>query len=217
MNDGFCFDWLVMNLQPIKTLKNNLSINLPWNYLYEIGPLCQQKNWSTRQCEKFDPTINIIIISCSFFLRSPNFFGGRGGAFSRNGPLLLGNSIFLGNSVLRRRLKFIAKKVCSCILKSWISSDQSQPVWPDWAIFWTLGNFLKPLATINLPKSPTFLGKFWKVVKIYHFSSEIILGQLLLTFGDFFWSHWRYVTAFVQHLPSNNEIICSRACRVLQI
>ena len=110
MNDGFCFDWLVMNLQPIKTLKNNLSINLPWNYLYEIGPLCQQKNWSTRQCEKFDPTINIIIISCSFFLRSPNFFGGRGGAFSRNGPLLLGNSIFLGNSVLRRRLKFIAKK-----------------------------------------------------------------------------------------------------------
>ena len=26
--------------------------------------------------------------------------------------------------------------------------------------FWTLGNFLKPLATINLPKSPTFLGNF---------------------------------------------------------
>ena len=30
------------------------------------------------------------------------------------------------------------------------------PVWPDWAIYWTLGNFLKPLATINLPKFPTF-------------------------------------------------------------
>ena len=30
------------------------------------------------------------------------------------------------------------------------------PVWPDWAIYWTFGNFLKPLATINLPKSPTF-------------------------------------------------------------
>ena len=29
------------------------------------------------------------------------------------------------------------------------------PVWPDWAIYWTLGNFLKPLATINLPKSPS--------------------------------------------------------------
>ena len=54
-----------------------------------------------------------------------------------------------------------------------------EPVWPDWAIYWTLGNFLKPLATINLPKSPTFLGNFCKGVKIYHISSEIILGQLL--------------------------------------
>ena len=33
-------------------------------------------------------------------------------------------------------------------------------VWPDWAIYWILGKFLKPLATINLPKSPTFLG-YW--------------------------------------------------------
>ena len=39
--------------------------------------------------------------------------------------------------------------------------------------------FSKPLATINLPKSPTFLGNFCKGVKIYHFSIEIILGQLL--------------------------------------
>ena len=39
--------------------------------------------------------------------------------------------------------------------------------------------FLKPLAAINLPKSPTFLGNFCKGVKIYHFSSEIILLQLL--------------------------------------
>ena len=62
-------------------------------------------------------------------------------------------------------------------------------VWPDWAIYYTLGNFLKPLATINLPKSPTFLGNFGKGVKIYHFSYEISFGQLLWTFGDFFWSH----------------------------
>ena len=46
-------------------------------------------------------------------------------------------------------------------------------------IFWTLGNFLKPLSTINLPKSPTFLGIFSNGVKIYYFSSEIIFGQLL--------------------------------------
>ena len=45
--------------------------------------------------------------------------------------------------------------------------------------FWTLGNLLKPLATINLPKSPTFLGNFCKGVKIHHISSEIIFGQLL--------------------------------------
>ena len=24
-------------------------------------------------------------------------------------------------------------------------------VWPDWAIYWTLGNFSKPVATISLP------------------------------------------------------------------
>ena len=28
-------------------------------------------------------------------------------------------------------------------------------------IYWTLGNFSKPLAAINLPKSPTFLGNFF--------------------------------------------------------
>ena len=49
-----------------------------------------------------------------------------------------------------------------------------------------LGNFLKPLATISLPKSLTFLCNFCKGVKIYHFSSEIMFGQLLQTFGDFY-------------------------------
>ena len=33
-----------------------------------------------------------------------------------------------------------------------------ETVRPDWAIFWTLCNFLKPLATVSLSKSPTFLG-----------------------------------------------------------
>ena len=59
------------------------------------------------------------------------------------------------------------------------SAEEKPSVWPDLAIFCTLGDFLKPLATINLPKSPTFLGNFGKGVKIYHFSSEIIFGQLL--------------------------------------
>ena len=39
------------------------------------------------------------------------------------------------------------------------------------------GQRLKPLATIDLPKFSTFLGNFCKGVKIYHFSSEIILGN----------------------------------------
>ena len=52
-------------------------------------------------------------------------------------------------------------------------------VWPDWAIYWILGNFLKPLAIINFPKSLTFFGNFCKGVKIIHFICEIIFGQLL--------------------------------------
>ena len=50
---------------------------------------------------------------------------------------------------------------------------------PDGAFYWTLGKFLKPFATINLHKSPIFLGNFCKGVKIYNFSSEIIFVQLL--------------------------------------
>ena len=41
------------------------------------------------------------------------------------------------------------------------------------------GQLFKPLAAINLPKSSTFVGNFCKGVQIYHFSSEIIFGQLL--------------------------------------
>ena len=55
----------------------------------------------------------------------------------------------------------------------------SKAVWPDLAIFWILGNFLKPLATFNFPKSPTFWGKFCKDVKIFHFFSVINFGQVL--------------------------------------
>ena len=69
--------------------------------------------------------------------------------------------------------------------KLWVLCS-SQSVRPDWAIFCTLGKFLKPLATTNLPKSLTFLGNICKGVKSYHFYSEIIFGQFLQTFGEFF-------------------------------
>ena len=39
--------------------------------------------------------------------------------------------------------------------------------------------FSKPVATISLPKSATFLGNFCAVVKIFNFSGEIIFWQLL--------------------------------------
>ena len=51
------------------------------------------------------------------------------------------------------------------------------------------GQLFKAFGNKNLLKSPTFLGNFCKGVKIYHFSSEIIFRELLLTFGNFFWSH----------------------------
>ena len=92
--------------------------------------------------------------------------------------------------------------VCSCHFPSSVfptylcSFCLLQPVWPDWAIYWTLGKFLKPLATIYLPKSPTFLGKFWKGVKIYHFSSEIIFRKLYRHLAIFIWSHWLQPSLF---------------------
>ena len=59
-----------------------------------------------------------------------------------------------------------------------------------------MGKFEKPLATINLPKSPTFLGNFCKGVKIYHFWATFVdirqffsghsgyLGQSFLLTGE---------------------------------
>ena len=44
--------------------------------------------------------------------------------------------------------------------------------------FFALRVTFKAFATMNLPKSPTFLGNFRKGVKIIDFSNEIIFGQL---------------------------------------
>ena len=59
------------------------------------------------------------------------------------------------------------------IVKMWMRIS----MWPDWTIYWTLGNFLKPLATIILPKSNTFLGKFLKVSKSIIFLVKSFLGN----------------------------------------
>ena len=46
------------------------------------------------------------------------------------------------------------------------------------------------MITINLSKSPTFLGNFCEGVKIYHFSREIIFySNFYRHLAIFFWSH----------------------------
>ena len=65
----------------------------------------------------------------------------------------------------------------------------------DWAIYWNLGNFSKPIATISLPKSPTFFGNFCKGVKIIHFSSETIFGK---NFIDI----WRFLSGHTEYIPN---------------
>ena len=88
-------------------------------------------------------------------------------------------------------------KFCRCLHSNQGTSDLLPP------IYWTLGNFLKPLATINLPESPTFLDNFCKCVKIYNFSSNIILGNFYSHLAIFFWSHWLQLSTILVV-----EIIC---------
>ena len=55
-----------------------------------------------------------------------------------------------------------------------INVRRRESVWPDWAIYWTMGNFLKPLETIYLPKPSTFLDNLCKGFKIHHFRATFI-------------------------------------------
>ena len=66
--------------------------------------------------------------------------------------------------------------------------------------FLDFGQLLKPLAAINLPKSLTFLGKFCKDVKIIQFSIEIIFGQLLSKFGDFYLVTLQVIQTLIQDI-----------------
>ena len=58
--------------------------------------------------------------------------------------------------------------------------------------FCTFSNFLKPLGTINLPKSPTFLGNFLKVSKSIIFLVKSFLGNFYTQLAIFIWSHWKW-------------------------
>ena len=76
--------------------------------------------------------------------------------------------------------------------------------------FCTLGNFLKPLATINLPQSSPFLGIFVKVSKSFIFLVKSFLGNFYRHLAIFIWSHWILtlhfttckISCFIFFLPS---------------
>ena len=78
--------------------------------------------------------------------------------------------------------------------KPWLMEHFSKcmlgTVWSYWAIYWTLANFSKPFATINLPQSPPFLGNFCKGVRIIHFLVKPFLGNFDRHLAIFIWSHW---------------------------
>ena len=55
--------------------------------------------------------------------------------------------------------------------------DALVAVWPDWAIYCTLGNFSKYVAAIILPKLRTLIGNFYKVGKCFIMLVKSFLGN----------------------------------------
>ena len=74
---------------------------------------------------------------------------------------------------------------CTKVLKLYQSTLQPASSVTRWGDLLDFGQLFKALTMINLPKSPTFLGNFFNGAKIFKFSSQIIFGQILQTFGDF--------------------------------
>ena len=72
------------------------------------------------------------------------------------------------------------------------------PVWPNWAIHCTLGNFSKPVATIILPKSSTFVGNFCKC------SQNLSFGQLKHFWATFI-DIWRLFTGHTGKYPKEKK------------
>ena len=62
-------------------------------------------------------------------------------------------------------------------------------VYRHWAIYCTFGNFSKPVATIILPKLPTFQSNFVKVSKSFIFLVKSFLGNFCRHLATFYRSH----------------------------
>ena len=67
------------------------------------------------------------------------------------------------------------------------------------------------------PNRVTFLGKFYKGVKIFHFSSEIILGNFLRYLATFYWSHWISPSIYRVNKSMLRQSNWFPLCRVIQI
>ena len=106
--------------------------------------------------------------------------------------------------LIKLQLFWLNLSLCLSISMSLFNTQyfSFQSVWTDWTIYWTLGNFSKSFSTINLSTSPTLLGNFCKGVKIFDFSSEIILGNIFRHVATFYWSHWLQHANSLSHKTS---------------
>ena len=80
-------------------------------------------------------------------------------------------------------------------------------VWPDLAIYWTMGNF-KALGNNWFAKSPTFLGNFIKVSKFFIFLVKSFLGNFYRHLAIFFWSHCCCCTLYIVVLYRFDAVTC---------
>ena len=109
---------------------------------------------------------------------------------------------------------------CQCLhsLKDELLCD-NYGVWPHWAIYCTLGNFCKPVATIYLPQIATFLGNLLKVSKSFIFLVKSVLGHSLQTFGNFLLvtltlnQEQEMMDSFQNGFQSNFQIFYNSFCR----
>ena len=62
-------------------------------------------------------------------------------------------------------------------------------MWPDWAIFWTLGNFLSLWKQLICPNLSNSLEIFVNVSKSFIFLVKSFLGNFYRHLGIFLWSH----------------------------
>ena len=90
----------------------------------------------------------------SYLSIASNLIGQQLSLYTQAGFVL--TLVNLNAATKRRQTDFRATEFES----NWHRVSDRDAVWLDWAIYCTLGNFLKPVATIILPESATLLGNF---------------------------------------------------------